>query len=158
MPFRIKQFPPGTRGDAFERAVPLMWPGPVVGGVQQWVPMPAAQVTQLRATYPVIQSQFRRRRNDPEVLIDLSSERAWAMPDAAHPSTQRELSIEDSYPLPTGGLGPCLVFRFSSANTAEPVKTCEFDVQFSGPAVGPLTWAEGSWRIDMDVTRPVPAP
>ncbi len=141
MPYAVT-LPPGVRGDAFERAIALTYPGPLVSGRPgPNIPMPADKLAQLQAAYPTMQAEFRKTATDATALISLSS-------------GDSSIRIEAAYPLPDGTTGPCLVLRFTGEQTKNVISECVWDLQFSGPGVGPYTWIGGKWKIVQDVTRP----
>ncbi len=141
MPYAVT-LAPGVRGDAFERALALVYPGPLVSGRPgPSIPMPADKLAQLTSAYPTMQAEFRTKATDTTALISLTS-------------ADGGIRIESDYPLADGTTGPCLVLKFSAEQTKNVIQDCVWDLQFSGPGVGPYTWISGKWKIVQDVTRP----
>lgn len=140
MPYRAELLP-GVRGDAFERAIPLKFPGmPVAGKETPLIPIPADFLSLIMDTYPVMAADFRATAAASTALISLSS-------------ADGGIRIEPAYPLDDGTVGPALVLKFTAQQTQNVIQTCVWDIEFSGPGIGPDTWLTGNWKIGQDVTR-----
>lgn len=129
MPYIVKLS--GVRGDAFLRAIPLTYPGPPVR------PLTAIEAQAIKDAYPVILMQV--RDDTDTVLLSLSA-------------AAGELSIEVSYPQPDGTNAPALLIRAAAVKCQQLVDGA-YDIEFSGPSLGPYTWVGGSFALTHDVTR-----
>lgn len=112
----------GVRGDGFERRIPLLTGSPAR-------PLTPEELNEIRAQYPLIHAQVRKRAGAPETLIDLSS-------------TSGELTVLDSSELE---------IRFA-ASKASVAGAFVYDVQFSGPQAEPFTLFGGTLTLTQDVT------
>jgi len=124
----------GVRGDALLIAVPLTHPGPPAR------PLTVDEAQAIKTAWPTIEMQVRAKATDNGApLISLTS-------------AANQLSIELSYPLPSGVNGPVLLIRAAPQFT-NLVLTGVYDIQFSGPGDGPYTWVSGEFKLVQDVTR-----
>lgn len=124
----------GVRGDALLIAVPLYIPGSPAR------PVTVDEAQAIKDAWPNIEMQVRAKASDNgSPLLSLTSGAG-------------QLSIELSYPQPSGPNAPVLLIKAAASVTNAVIKGV-YDIQFSGPNDGPYTWLGGEFSLVQDVTR-----